>query len=205
VASPPPFFEETQAVEQLEEKARSAPETRAEVITELMKMVGDATQIPEVRMAAAEALGNLKATEAKGMLNSLASSLDMKLEENRLLHSPIAAAYWKIIVAEQPDEAAQEELLMALLSPHALPPQSPLVWSWAIDELANRGVERALPRMLECIDRRLGENKQAEYEKWLCETKVKLLASNSERRIALEKALVTPRSRSVSEAEVLGD
>ena len=155
----------------------STPATRSEAIGKLIAIVGDQDQDPTLRWMAADKLGDLQASEAKDMLRDLALKLELK-EPDVYLKRSTTRAYWKIVVAEQPSPDVQEELLMSLLSKFAPQPQADIVWHWAVDELANRGVERALPRL-------------ANYEIWLCKTKVDLLTKNPDRQVALSKGLAT--------------
>ncbi len=169
----------------------STPATRSEAIGKLIAIVGDQDQDPTLRWMAADKLGDLQASEAKDMLRDLALKLELK-EPDVYLKRSTTRAYWKIVVAEQPSPDVQEELLMSLLSKFAPQPQADIVWHWAVDELANRGVERALPRMEKCIERRIGaDEKRANYEIWLCKTKVDLLTKNPDRQVALSKGLAT--------------
>lgn len=168
----------------------STPAKRSQAISKLMAIVAAQDSDVILRRLAAAELGDLQASEAKGMLKELALKLGLK-EPDIYLKRSTTLAYWKIVVAEQPSREIQEELLMSLLSELAPQPQADVVWSWAVDELANRGVERALPRMEECIRRRLASEKRIEYQTWLCKTKIDLLTKNPDRHTALAKALAT--------------
>lgn len=64
-----------------------------------------------------------------------------------------------------------------------------MVCVWAIDELANRGIRKALPEMVEQIRSHYGDCKYADEMIWLCTTKLNLLSSTKNRSEALGRAL----------------
>ena len=116
---------------------------RSAAIDELSAIVKDSTQNAMLRRFAAEKLGSLQAVKAKSMLKDLAEILEWT-DSTRQLKRATSLAYWQIRVAEEPNEPLQEELLIKLLK-GGPPPHADVVQSWSIDELANRGVKRALP------------------------------------------------------------
>jgi len=85
----------------------------------------------------------------------------------------------------------QEELLMKLLwgKKHP-PPHADVTPDWAAGELANRGVKRALPEIIESIRYR-NPGERGEKEIWLCKTKIDLLSASKSRLEGLAKALET--------------
>jgi len=191
--TPVAFDEERSYIEGIAREAGTASK-RSQAISQLIEIVerpheNDAEL--HLRQFAAEELGELEASEAKQMLKDLALSLEWK-DPYVYLKQSATLAYWQIVVAEQDGQQTQEDLLVSLLSNSAPEPRADAVWVWAVDELANRGVARAVPAIAECIERRIGaSSRRAEYEIWLCRTKVDLLQSSATRHSALAKALAT--------------
>jgi len=176
--------------EVIEEISRdiATPQKRSAAIGELSAIVKDSMQNTMLRQFAAEKLGELGAIEAKDMLKNLAESLDWG-DSTRQLKRVTTLAYWKIRVVEEPNEPAQEELLIKLLK-GGPPPHADVVPSWAVDELASRGVQRALPDMIKRI-RVNYSGRYADERIWLCRTKIQLLSTSASRQEALTKALAT--------------
>lgn len=184
-ASPPPFYQQREIVEKIA-KDTSTPEKKAKVVAELMGIVHKEKDV-HLRQFAAEKLGELEAVEAKDMLKTLAEKLEWT-DSTRYLKGAIILAYWQIRVAEEPTKEAQEELLIKLVrgSP---PPNADVVPSWAVDELSNRGVQRALPDIIRRI-RIQYSGQYGEEQIRLCKIKIHLLCTSPTRHDALTQALV---------------
>jgi hypothetical protein len=165
------------------------PAKRSEAIAELMGIVKNPDKEMRQREYAAEKLGNLEAIETKDMLKSLAEKLEWT-DSTRQLKRITTLAYWKLQVLDEPNTVAQEELLVKLLwgKTHP-PPHADVVQSWAVDELSNRGVERALPEIIESIKSRISGKRERERIR-LCKTKIELLTTSGSRCEALLKALL---------------
>jgi hypothetical protein len=163
-------------------------EGRSTAIAELMAVVKDSNENMMVREIAAGKLGELEAVEARDMLETLAEELTWG-DRTRELKRACSLSYWQIRVAEEPNAVEQEELLMNLLwgKKHP-PPHADVTARWAADELANRGVERALPEIIKSARYR-NPGERAEKEIWLCKTKIDLLSASKSRLEALSKAL----------------
>ena len=176
--------------EAIEEITRdiSTQQKRSAAIAELSVIVKDSRQNTTLRQFAAGKLGELGAIEAKDMLKALAMTLEWT-DSAQQLKRVTTLAYWKIQVAEEPNEPVQEELLIRLLRGGAGPPHADVVPSWAADELANRGVKRALPAIVRTL-RRMNPNERGEAHIRLCKTKIELLSASKGRQEALTKALL---------------
>jgi len=185
-ASPPPFYEQQKIVEEIA-KDTSTSEKKAKIVAELMDIVNKGKDV-HLRQFAAEKLGELEAVEAKDMLKTLAEKLEWT-DSTRYLKGAIILAYWQIRVAEELTKEAQEELLIKLVK-GGPPPNAPVVPSWAVDELSNRGVKRALPEII----RRIRSNYSGKYGEeriMLCTKKIQLISTNKSRQEALTEALLT--------------
>lgn len=168
-------------------------EKRTAAIAELSGIVKDSGQNMMLREFAATKLGELRAIEAKDMLKGLAESLEWT-DATRYLKGAVTLAYWQIRVVEEPNEVAQEELLIKLVRGGPPPHAGGAVPWWAVDELANRGVKRALPDMIKRIKlQRGGDDKYAQEIIWLCETKIRLLSTSKSREDALIEALLAAK------------
>jgi hypothetical protein len=184
----PMFHEELQAIEKIAKDAAS-PENREPAVRELMGIVTDSAKHARLRAAAAAKLGELGASESAQQLQSLANSLGWD-DSTRELKRSTTLAYWQIRVHDEPDREAQNTLLVSLLSgKRHPPPHADVVALWAIDELANRGAQKALPDMIEQIRSCYGKSKYADKKIWLCTTKLNLLSSTENRPEALARAL----------------
>lgn len=186
MGTPPPFYQEYNMIEEIA-KDTSTPEKKAKVVAELIGIVKDKGKDIHLRQFAAAKLGELGAVEAKDMLKALAESLKWN-DSTRYLKGAVTLAYWKIKVAEEPNEPAQERLLIKLLR-GGPPPYAGVVASWAVDELANRGVEKALPAIIKSI-RHMNPTERGEEHIRLCKTKIELLNTSASRHEALTKALL---------------
>lgn len=186
VSSPPPFYHQQQMIEEIA-KDISTAEKKAKVVGELTAIVKDHTGDVHLREFAAEKLGELGAIEAKDMLKGLAESLEWT-DATRQLKRASTLAYWQTRVAEEPNAVTQEELLITLVK-GGPPPHADVVPSWAVDELANRGVQRALPDIIKRI-RSIFSGNDAETWIWLCRTKIRLLSTSKTREDALIEALL---------------
>lgn len=189
LSSPPPFYQQKQMIEEIA-KDVATREKKAKVIEELTAIVKDMGNDIHLRQFAAEKLGALGAIEAKDVLKGLAESLALS-DGTRYLKGAITLAYWQIRVAEEPNEMAQEELLIKLVRGGPAPQAGSTVPWWAVDQLANRGVKRALPDMIKRIKlQRGGDDKYSQEIIWLCETKIRLLSASKSREDALIEALL---------------
>ena len=142
-AVPPPSYEQQRTIQEVA-RDTSTPEQRAKVVAELIQIVQAKGKDVHLRQFAAEKLGELQAVESKDMLKNLAESLEWT-DSTRELKRATILAYWKIRVAEEPNEPAQEELLIKLVR-GGPPPNASAVLKWAADELANRGVKKPCQR-----------------------------------------------------------
>jgi hypothetical protein len=189
LSSPPPFYQEQRMIEEIARDV-TTPQRKAKVVAELTAIVEDKANDIHLRQFAAEKLGELGAIEAKDMLKGLAESLEWT-DATRYLKGAVTLAYWQIRVAEEPNEMAQEELLIKLVRGGPPPQTGGTVPWWAVDELANRGVKRALPDMIKRIKvQRDGDDKYSQEIIWLCETKIRLLSTSKTRQDALIEALL---------------
>jgi hypothetical protein len=191
--SPPPFFQQQQTIQEIS-KDTSTSEKRSGVIRELIRIVQDINDISSednqtiyLKQYAAEKLGDLGAIEAKDTLKAVAEKLEWNDKTSQLKRT-VSLAYWKISVSHEPNNVSQEELLIKLLGSNHEPPFADVVPSWAVNELANRGVEKALPDIINRI-RIIFVDKDADSWILLCKTKIKLLSNNKSRRNALTNAL----------------
>jgi len=189
LSSPPPFYQQKQMIEEIERDVRT-PVKKAKVVGELIDIVKDKANDVHLRQFAAEKLGDIGAIEAKDMLKGLAESL-ASTDATRYFKGAVTLAYWQIRVAEEPNEMAQEELLIKLVRGGPAPQAGSTVPWWAVDELANRGIKRALPDMIKRIKlQRGGDDEYAKTIIWLCETKIRLLSTSKSREDALIEALL---------------
>lgn len=175
-------------VEQITKDIRTEAK-RSAAIDELSAIIKNPDKDMMLREYAAEKLGYLQAIEAKDMLKELADKLEWS-DSTRQLKRATTLAYWKIAIADEPNEPAQENLLIKLIwdKTHP-PPHADVVQDWAADELANRGVNKALPEIIKSIKHR-NSTKTGQQHIWLCKTKIELLTTSASRCEALVKALL---------------
>ena len=184
----PEYFYEMQYKEQLRAaKDQAQAEKRTKIISEFIAVANDDTQEWRFRRFAASKLGELKALEAKENLKELADKLEWD-DTSRYLKGSVINAYWQIRVAEEPNELAQEVLLVKLISDNPPPPYGGGMPFWPVEELANRGVKRALPEIIKAI-KFSSSGKREEQLIRLCTTKIKLLTESESRFDALFEAL----------------
>ena len=186
-ASVPPFYQQRKIVEEIAKDTRSS-EKKAKIVAELMGIVQEHEDV-HLRQFAAEKLGELEAVEAKDMLKTLAENLEWT-DSTRQLKRAVTLVYWQIRVVEESTKEAQEALLIKLLwGKNHSPPHADVVPSWAVDELANRGVKKALPEIINSIRFR-NPTEDGEERIRLCKIKIQLLCTSPTRYDALTKALV---------------
>lgn len=185
MGTPRPFYQQYKFVREIATDTNT-PARRAQVVTELMGIV-QTEQDVHLRQFAAEKLGELEAVEAKDMLKSFAESLEWN-DSTRQIKWTAFLAYWQIKVAEQPSEDGQIQLLMQALHEKFDGLIASNVQKWAAEELANRGVEKALPEIIKSIRYR-NPTERGEEQIRLCSTKIKLLTTNTNRQEALTEAL----------------
>jgi hypothetical protein len=191
--SPPPFWQEQTTIQDLS-RDTSTPEKRANVIRELVNIVKDLNDISSkdnqtiyIKQYAAEKLGDLGAIEAKDILKTVAEKLEWT-DKTRQLKRVVSLAYWKISILYEPNNVSQEELLIKLLGSNHEPPFADVVQLWAVDELSNRGVQRALPEIIKSIQDR-NPTERGKIQIRLCTTKMDLLSKNKNRQEALANAI----------------
>ena len=120
----------------------------------------------------------------KVILEALAERLDWS-DQTRQLRTQAYLSYWMVKVASQPAEQFQIELLRQALKKGVT---IGAVQDWAADELSNRGVADALPKITKSIkDRTSG--KWADERIWFCKTRIELLTQRPSRQEALVEAL----------------
>ncbi len=166
----------------------STPEKRAQATMILLRIArSDAVHI-RLREFAVQKLGELGDIAAAEPLKVLAEQLTWS-DATMSLKGYATLAYWQIMVANEKTAQAQEDLLIKLLwsKDHPGPYASGLVW-WAADELANRGVERALPEIEKAILHLTSTDRGQRFIK-LCSAKIELLNRSASRHEALKKAL----------------
>lgn len=166
----------------------STPQKKAEVTTALLNMVQDDAGNVYLRQFAVEKLGELEASETRDVLKELAEGLKWT-DATRQLKRSATLAYWRIRIAEEKPKQAQEDLLILLLwGKNHPPPHADVVPWWAAEELANRGVKRALPEISKAIAYRDPTSKGNEFIR-LCSAKVELISASANRQEALTQAL----------------
>jgi len=185
---PMPYYHYWKLVEDIS-KDVSTPEKKSQVVRVLLAIVKrDAVDV-HLREFAVQKLGELGASEAKDTLKGLAESLTWT-DTTRQLKRQATLAYWMIRVAEEETTEAQEDLLIQLLWGNHLPPHADVVLWWAAEELANRGVSKALPEIAAAVRYRDSSARGEEFIK-LCSVKIELLNSSPSRLEALKQALAS--------------
>ena len=171
-----------EAVEKILNSAKT-PEEKAAAVVKLMNIVKDEKAGILLRKLAAEKLCQLRAVEAKDMLKTLVDSLEWNVSHKQAqLNRAIVLSYWQIRVSLEPTKKLQNDMLIELLD---------VVPDWAIDELSNRGVKKALPEITKILKYRYRSDvKRAEARIKLCTTKINLLTNNITRHEASCKALI---------------
>ncbi|MDH7599714.1 MAG: hypothetical protein QHH07_08800 [Sedimentisphaerales bacterium] len=161
-----PYYDYWRLVEDIA-KDTSTPEKKAQVIGVLLSIVRlDAVDV-HLREFAVRKLGELGASQARDALKELAERLTWT-DATRQLMSEATLASWKIRVAEEKTPEAQEDLLIQLLwDKNHLPSHASVIPWWAAEELANRGVSKALPEIAAAI-RYINTSPRAEWFIQLC-------------------------------------
>ncbi len=180
--------ENYQIVEQITRDI-DTPQKRSGAIAKLSAIVKDSTQSMRLRRYAAKKLGEIGAIETKDMLKTVAENLEWS-DSTRILKWHAFEAYWKIRVAEEPSKKTQVELLMEALHERFDGLRADNVRRWAVNELANRGIEEAFPEIVKSIKSTYSGDR-AEEQIQLCTTKIKLVSSSTSRQEALSTALAT--------------
>ena len=187
IARPRPHYGYYMKIQQIASDV-STPEKRAQAITELMGIVQNTMNNIHLRQFAAEKLGELRAIASRNVLKTLANSLEWT-DSTRYLKRSVTLAYWQIRVAEEPTREAQEQLLIKLLwGKNHPPPHADVVPWWAADELANRGVQEALPEIVKSIRYR-DPSERGEEQIRLCTAKIELLTTSASRQDAFTQGL----------------
>jgi len=186
MGTPRPFSQQYKFIQEIASDT-STPARKAQVVTKLMGIV-QTEQDVHLRQFAADKLGELGAVEAKNMLKAFVETLEWN-DSTRQLKWTTFHAYWQIKVAEQSSEEDQAQLLMQALHEKFDGLIASNVQMWAANELANRGVEKALPEIIKSIRYR-NPTERGEEQIQLCTTKIKLLTTNTSRQEALTEALV---------------
>lgn len=187
MGTPRPFHQQYKAIHAMARDTKN-PMKRANAVTELIAMVMNEATNVNLRQFAAAKLGEFGVIEAEDTLKAVAENLEWA-DSTRYLKRAATLAYWKIKVVKEPNKEAQENLLIKLLwGKNHPPPHSSVVPSWAADELANRGVNKALPEIIKSIRYRNPTERGEEHIR-LCTTKIELLSSSESRQEALTRAL----------------
>ena len=155
-------------------------EKKAAAVVKLISIVKDEKASILLISLAAEKLGQFRAVEARDMLKTIADSIEWTDTKRVRLKRITSLAYWQIRVTQEPTKELQDAMLIELLD---------VVPDWAIDELSNRGVKSALPKIIKRINYQVS-GKSAEARIKLCTTKIDLLTNNFTRHEALYKAIV---------------
>lgn len=199
-----------QRVEEVAAQARE-PKKREAAIHELLVIAKDGEEATVVRNAAVRALVAVEATEAVDSVGELASGLnpqwpadvvdddslprEVRRRAGRAYHDELglkdnaATAYWELRVMKESSQAAKDDLLISLLREDAPAPHGQSVAPFAMRNLANRGVERALPDILRCVRRVHGKDRYAQDIAWLYQNQIRVLNSYPTRFDALKDAL----------------
>lgn len=186
MGTPRPFYQQYKMIQEIAMEA-STPGKKSKVVAELMGIVQEEKDV-HLRQFAAEKLGELEAVEAKDMLKALAETLEWG-DSTRRIKWTAFLAYWQIKVAEQSSKEEQIQLLVQALHEKFDGLIASNVQMWAANELANRGVEKALPEIIKSIRYR-NPTERGEEQIRLCTTKIKLLTTTASRQEALTEALV---------------
>jgi len=161
-------------------KGINTPEKKLTAVGKLISIVKDEKGGIRLRRLAAEKLGQLRAVEAEETLKTLVDNFEWGIsKEQSDLNRVIHLSYWQIKVSREPDIELQNNMLIELVG---------VIPFWPIDELSNRGVKKALPKIIEGINSGLS-GRRAELRIKLCTTKIELLTNNFTRHEALYKAL----------------
>jgi len=169
-------------------KDTSTPQKKAEVVQALLDIMQDGMANVHLRRFAVEKLGEIGDSEAIEPVRALAGRLQWT-DGERQLKRAASLAYWQIMVRQEKTAEAQEDLLIKLLwGNNHLPPHADVIPWWAAEELANRGVKRALPEIERSIMSRDPTGTGKRFVQ-LCLIKIQLISSSGGRLGALQRAL----------------
>ncbi len=152
-----------------------SPETQTEAVKRLKGMIEDEKLKAPDRQYAITKLGDLKIEGLEKYFLDL-SAKSYKSEISRQLLSDLSRSHWKSKVNQEQDPEKQVSLLIEALSAQYEDLRDGFTRGWASNELCDRGIQSAFPKIVESVESRFSSKSDSEKIINLCQGKLEYLS-----------------------------